>query len=173
MYEYKKKIKFNWLHLIVFILIIELIGGLSALFAGDIKGIYNNLHLPFLSPPAYLFGIVWPFLYVLIAISGYLIYQRYSLRRTKIVDYSLFVAQLALNFIWSIIFFRENSYWLGFVIILVLDFIVLTCIVHFSKTSRLASILMIPYLLWIIFASYLTLGVAILNWLLLMTYVLT
>lgn len=163
MYEYKKKTKFNWFHLVIFILIIEIVGGLSALFAGDIKGIYNNLNLPAFSPPDYLFGIVWPLLYALIAISGYLIYQRYSSKQTKIVDYSLFIAQLVLNFIWSIIFFRESSYWLGLVIILVLDFIVLVCIIHFSKTSRLSSILMIPYFLWIIFASYLTLGVAILN----------
>ena len=62
--------------LILFIVGIELIGGLSGLLAGDIKGIYNNLKLPPLAPPDYLFGIVWPVLYALIAISAYLIFYK-------------------------------------------------------------------------------------------------
>ncbi|MFT8747131.1 TspO/MBR family protein [Liquorilactobacillus nagelii] len=163
MYEYTKKEKFSWIRLIVFILVIEFIGSLSAFFAGDIKAIYNHLSLPALSPPTYLFGIVWPILYALIGISGYLIYQQVYPKHIKLIDYSLFLTQLILNFVWSIIFFKVSAYWLGFLIIIVLDLVVLSCIIHFYKNSRLASILMVPYLIWIIFASYLTLNVAILN----------
>ncbi|WP_425270465.1 TspO/MBR family protein [Ligilactobacillus ubinensis] len=156
-------IKFNWIYLFIFIIVIEVIGSLSALFAGNIKTIYNSLNLPVLSPPDYLFGIVWPILYALIGIAGYLIYYTPSIQQDKVINYVLFFSQLVINFIWSIIFFKYDAYWLGFAVIIILDLIVLVCIIHFYKTSPLASIMFIPYFVWIIFASYLTIGVAILN----------
>ncbi|MFT8725411.1 TspO/MBR family protein [Liquorilactobacillus nagelii] len=156
-------IKFNWIHLFIFIIVIELIGSLSAVFAGDIKTIYSHLSLPVLSPPTYLFGIVWPILYALIGIAGYLIYYTPSIQHDKVINYVLFGSQLVINFIWSIIFFKYEAYWLSFAVIIVLDLIVLLCIINFFKSSQLASILFVPYFVWIIFASYLTIGVAILN----------
>jgi len=156
------KTKINWVHLLVFILVIEIIGGLSALLAGNIKQIYNGLNLPVLSPPTYLFGIVWPVLYALIGAAGYLIFL-HSTKMDKITNYSLFILQLAVNFVWSILFFGYRSYWFSFLVIIALDLLVLLCIINFYRTSRLASGLLIPYLIWIVFASYLTIGVAILN----------
>lgn len=79
------------------------------------------------------------------------------------MDATLFGIQLLLNFIWSIIFFSQSAYWWGLVIIIVLDLVVLLCILQFYRSSRLAAILMVPYLVWICFATYLTLGVALLN----------
>lgn len=67
------KIK-SLIYLLLFFVGIEIIGGLSGFFAGNIKEIYNNLILPPLAPPDYLFGIVWPILYALIAIAAYLIF---------------------------------------------------------------------------------------------------
>ena len=157
------KLKFNWVHLLIAVLAVEIIGSLSALFSGNIKSIYNSLNLPPLAPPDSLFGIVWPILYALIGISGYLIYQQTSSKQDKIMSYSLFGLQLLLNFIWSIIFFKQDAYWLGVVIILILDLLVLLCIIQFYKTSRLAALLLVPYFIWIVFASYLTISVAILN----------
>lgn len=150
-------------YLILFIVGIEIIGGLSSFFAGNIKEIYNNLILPPLAPPDYLFGIVWPILYALIAIAAYLIF--YNLKNQKSdsqIALFYFGIQLILTFIWSIIFFK-GYFWLGVIIILLLDFIVYLCIIKFSKINRLSSFFLIPYFIWIVFATYLSISVAILN----------
>ena len=75
----------------------------------------------------------------------------------------LFVIQLLLNFLWSILFFGGSSFWLAAVVILLLDAAVIACIVWFKKISTLAAGLMVPYLLWILFATYLNIAFAILN----------
>lgn len=150
-------------YLLLFIVGIEIIGGLSGFFAGNIKEIYNNLILPPLAPQDYLFGIVWPILYALIAIAAYLIF--YNLKNQKSdsqIALFYFGIQLILNFIWSIIFFK-GYFWLGVIIILLLDFIVYLCIIKFSKINRLSSFFLIPYFIWIVFATYLSISVAILN----------
>ncbi|NVZ00320.1 TspO/MBR family protein [Pediococcus pentosaceus] len=153
--------KSKWIQLIIAVVGVELIGSLSGLLAGDIKAIYNSFTLPPLSPPDRLFGIVWPILYLMIGIVGYLIFTvRSNYRKTNL---TLFIAQLFLNFIWSIVFFNASSRWTGLLIILVLDALVFFCIKEFYKSSKLAAYLMIPYFLWILFATYLTLGTAILN----------
>lgn len=149
--------------LILFVVLIELLGGLSSAFAGNIKLKYNALDLPPLSPPDYVFGIVWPILYLMIAIAGYLIiFSDKPSSRLKFVASGLFWLQLLLNFIWSIIFFNEYYLW-GVVVILLLDIIVLLCLFFFSMINRIASYLLIPYMIWILFATYLTIGVTILN----------
>lgn len=109
----KERPKFNWLHLLIFIVVVEAIGSLSAWLAGDIKAVYNGLNLPVLSPPDGLFGIVWPILYALIAIAGYLVFQQATTHRDRLMDATLFGIQLLLNFIWSIIFFSQSAYWWG------------------------------------------------------------
>ncbi|GAB5054543.1 MULTISPECIES: TspO/MBR family protein [Pediococcus] len=157
------KRSFNWKALLLFIVGVEVLGSLSSLFAGNIKEIYNSLSLPPLAPPDYLFGIVWPLLYLLIAISGYLIYQSIAFKGEKTTSYLLFAVQLGLNFVWSIVFFGGNYYWVGVVIVIILDLVVLGCILQYYKVNRAASVLLIPYLIWILFATYLTIGVAVLN----------
>ena len=153
--------KSKWIQLIIAVVGVELIGSLSGLLAGDIKAIYNSFTLPPFSPPDRLFGIVWPILYLMIGIVGYLIFTvRSNYRKTNL---TLFIAQLFLNFIWSIVFFNASSRWTGLLLILVLDALVFFCIKEFYKSSKLAAYLMIPYFLWILFATYLTLGTAILN----------
>ena len=149
--------------LILFIVGIEVIGALSGILAGDIKGIYNDLRLPPLAPPDYLFGIVWPILYAFIAISAYLIFNNLKTQRSESQNALVYFGlQLILNFIWSIVFFK-GYFWLGVIIILLLDFIVYLCIIKFSKINKLSALLFIPYFAWIIFATYLSISVAILN----------
>ncbi|KRM61044.1 hypothetical protein FC26_GL002261 [Paucilactobacillus vaccinostercus DSM 20634] len=79
------------------------------------------------------------------------------------MNYSLFGIQLFLNFIWSIVFFNNLQYWIGVIIIVILDIIVLLCVTNFYKSSKLAAYLLIPYFVWILFATYLSIGVAVLN----------
>jgi len=99
------KRKLNWLHLFIFIVVVEIIGILSGVLAGDIKAHYLALNLPFLSPPAAVFGPVWSLLYLLIGVSGYLVLNDSPSRKATRTNFWLFVGQLALNFCWSIVFF--------------------------------------------------------------------
>lgn len=153
----------NWFHLILSIVVVELIGSLSGLLAGNIRGIYTSLKLPPLSPPAAVFGPVWIILYLLIGVAGYLVIKDTTSRTQKTINLSLFGSQLLLNFIWNIVFFGGNSYWLGLIIIIVLDLVVLACILAFRNVNKLAAYLFVPYFVWILFATYLTLGVAMMN----------
>ena len=127
------------LQLILAVVVVELVGFCSSLLAGDIAGKYAMLNKAPLSPPGSVFGPVWIVLYLLMGI------------------------QLLLNFLWSILFFGGSSFWLAAVVILLLDAAVIACIVWFKKISTLAAGLMVPYLLWILFATYLNIAFAILN----------
>lgn len=147
----------------VSILIAWGIGLLSALLAGDIQGKYLMMEPAPLSPPGWLFGIVWPILYTLMGISAYLIFRSNIGKNIKKIALTLYFVQLILNFIWSIVFFGGNMLWVAFIIIILLDIAVITCIVYYQKISKAASILLIPYIIWILFASYLNLAFAILN----------
>ncbi|GEP19505.1 TspO/MBR family protein [Pediococcus argentinicus] len=153
----------RWIYLVLTIILVELIGGLSGILAGNIRSDYLALQLPPLAPPAGLFGIVWPILYCLIGISGFLLVLDSPTSKAKTTNISLFIGQLFLNFIWSIIFFAGNLYWLGLAVIILLDITVAVCIKQYYATNKYASYLLIPYLAWILFATYLTFSVAILN----------
>ena len=115
---------------------------------------------PVLSPPDWLFPVAWTILYVLMGISSYLIYRDDGIDSEALGVYKL---QLFVNLMWSIIFFVFKFYLVSFVWILILDALVIYMIIKFYKINKMASYLQIPYLLWILFASYLTLGVYLLN----------
>ncbi|MHA3066242.1 TspO/MBR family protein [Lacticaseibacillus saniviri] len=157
------KRKINWLHLFIFVVVVEMIGILSGVLAGDIKTHYLALNLPIFSPPAAVFGPVWTILYLMIGISGYLVLNDSASRATTRTNFWLFVSQLILNFCWSIVFFGGNQYFIGLIIIILLDAVVIMCIRSFKPVNRVAAYLLVPYLLWLLFATYLTLGVALLN----------
>ena len=102
-------------------------------------------------------------LYLLIGVAAYLLLVSQHHAAAKKTNLLLFALQLFVNFIWSIVFFGGNLYWIGVPIILVLDALVIACIVNFRRNQLWASYLMYPYLAWILFATYLTIAVAILN----------
>lgn len=151
------------LGVIISILITLGIGMLSALLAGDIRGKYEMMVKPLLSPPGEVFGIVWPVLYVLMGIAGWLIFRSGIEKNIKRNALILFFVQLGLNFIWSIVFFGGNMLWSALAIIIVLDIVVISAIVYYYKISKWASILFIPYSIWILFATYLNVSFALLN----------
>ena len=141
---------------------VELVGSLSGFFAGDIPAVYAQLNKPPFAPPGSIVGIVWTVLYALIGLALFLIIDSKE-RRKKTIAYSLFGIQLVLNFIWSIIFFGGTYFWIAsFISVFLLISIVLS-IREFRFFSNTAVICFIPYLLWIIFATYLSFGLAILN----------
>lgn len=146
------------------ILAAELVGLLSALLSGNITAGYGAFIKPPLSPPAILFPIVWTILYAAMGTAAYLVWD--SVRGTqeeRNTALKFYIAQLIVNFMWSIFFFRFEAYWLSVAIIILLDILVIITTLKFKKINRLAYWLMIPYIIWLLFATYLNIGVAVLN----------
>jgi tryptophan-rich sensory protein len=139
-------------------------GGIGSTFtASAIPEWYATLNKPSFSPPNWLFAPIWTFLYILMGLSAALVWQK-GLRnpqvRTALV---VFLIQLTLNMIWPAIFFGFRSLIFGLVDILFLWAMILVTIARFSKVSIPAAALLIPYILWVTFASGLNLGIFLLN----------
>ena len=132
---------------------------------------YDTLKRPLLSPPSIAFPIVWTILYILMGISYGILKNQYinnlSILNNKegklLSTKQLYYVQLAVNTLWSIIFFIFKWRLFAFIWILILIILVILMIIDFYKKNKLAGLLQIPYLLWLIFATYLNLGVYILN----------
>lgn len=123
---------------------------------------YLELIKPSWTPPGWIFGPVWTVLYIMIAISGWLIYQAdYSHRRS--IALVFYGGQLFLNFIWSFLFFSLKSPISGLIDILLLSLLILLTIIKAWPVRPLASILLIPYLIWVVYATSLNTGIWLLN----------
>ncbi len=142
---------------IVEIIIALAVGGLSALLTKNGMADFENVAKPPLSPPPILFPIVWSILYVLMGISAGL-----SLKTAYRVPYA-YRLSLIVNFFWSIIFFNMKAYFFAFVWLILLGILVIVTIIDYYKINKTAAYLQIPYLLWIIFAGYLTFSIWLLN----------
>ncbi len=149
--------------LLIFILSAELAGALSGVFAGDFGAVYSALEKPPLSPPGWVFPAVWTVLYALLGISAYLIHTSDGEGKSKSRAFVLYWAQLAVNFSWSIVFFGANAYSAAVAVIAVLIILVIAMIAVFFGIRRAAGLINIPYLLWLLFAAYLNISVAVLN----------
>jgi tryptophan-rich sensory protein len=123
---------------------------------------YNNLIRPFLAPPSYIFTPVWIVLYLSIIIALILYITSFSIKDKKI-GYIFFTIQLILNLIWSPIFFGMQNILLALIIILLMDVFLVLTIKKFYSISKLSGLILIPYLIWILFATYLNIGYFVLN----------
>lgn len=145
------------------IILAEVVGLLSGLLSRDATRAFGeNVLQPPLSPPVFLFPIVWTLLYALMGIGA----ARVSLTSPsaeRSLGLNLFVVQLIVNFFWSLIFFNAGAYGFAFLWLLLLIALVVWMILSFRRTDPLAALLQIPYLLWLIFAAYLNYGVWSLN----------
>lgn len=140
---------------------------LTPLIGGSIVGLiinksidYNYLVNPPLSPPSYLFPIVWSILYLLIGISYY-IYRKNN--NDNPLTIKLYYIQLILNYLWSIIFFTLKLRTLAVIWIIVLAITIIYLMIRFYKEERTSFYLFIPYILWLLFATYLNIGIVVLN----------
>lgn len=122
---------------------------------------YRFLNKPFFSPPDWVFGPVWTALYILMGLSLYLVWNSKSKNKNMVMG--LFLSQLGLNFLWSVIFFANRNPQLAFAEIIILWIFILMTIKETKKISSNAAYLLYPYLAWVTFASILNLSVAILN----------
>jgi benzodiazapine receptor len=150
--------------IIIAIVISELAGMVGAIFTTpSIAGWYSGLVKPTLNPPAWIFGPVWTTLFVLMGIAAGLIWNNGIKRRDVKIALGLFMAQLILNTLWSIIFFGQHNPGAAFVEIIFLWLAILATIITFAKISRPAVWLLLPYILWVSFAAYLNFSIWQLN----------
>ena len=146
------------------VVICEAIGILGSIFTiSQISIWYQHLNKPFFSPPNFIFAPVWTTLYALIGISIFLIFESKAKRKEKNNLLFLFSFHLFLNLLWSILFFGMHLLPAAFIEIVFLWGIILLLIIKFYKHSKLASYLLIPYLVWVSFAAILNLFIVILN----------
>lgn len=149
--------------LAISILIPVAVGAISGLLSGNSMRMFNTMVKPPLSPPAWLFPVVWTILYVLMGIASYIIYS-YGIEREDVRKALFFYAlQLVFNFFWSIFFFNKEWYLFSFIWLLALWGLIFVMIRMYLKIAPVAAYLMIPYLVWVTFAGYLNLGIYILN----------
>lgn len=149
------------LPLIIAIAIPLAVGGLAGVLTMNSMGFYETINKPPLAPPGFLFPIVWAILYTLMGISSYLIWKEHT-AESRMALY-IYAVQLILNFIWPLIFFNGRMYLFAFVWLLVLLATVIYMTVKFYEINKLAGLLQIPYILWLIFASYLNFATFLLN----------
>lgn len=146
----------NILKLIISIVICQLAGIIGAFFTTDsIPTWYNSLNKPEFNPPNWLFGPVWTILYLLMGISLFIIWKEDLKNKNVKNAFAIFIVQLIINLLWSVVFFGMHSISGGLIVIIVLLVIIIITIVKFKKISFTASILLIPYLLWVCFATIL------------------
>jgi len=139
-------------------------GGIGGAVTGPaIQAWYVNLNKPFFSPPNWLFGPVWTLLYVLMGVALYLVWINPPTGKNPHRAEMLFGVQLALNLLWSVIFFGLRNPRAAFLEIILLWGAILLTWQKFREISKTAASLLIPYLAWVSFAAILNLAVAILN----------
>ena len=155
--------KLPWKTYLLWILLTEAVGALSGWLTREGSKLYSETIVqPPLSPPGFVFPIVWGILFALMGISGARIYLAPA-SGTRSRGLLLFLGQLAFNFCWSLFFF--NGQWFGFAFLwlLILWGLILWMIQSFRRIDPLAAWLQVPYALWVTFAAYLNFGVWALN----------
>lgn len=145
----------NW-KLAICILICQATGIISGLLTTTQNNIwYNSIVKPSWNPPGYLFGPVWTILYLLIAISLWLVWKSNSDETIKLEAMLFFGFQLFLNFWWTILFFKFHSPSGAFIEIILMIVLILITIFRFSEISKTAAWLLVPYISWVCFAAFL------------------
>ncbi len=159
-----KSFSLSDLFLCVFlILIADFIGYLSSIAQEtSLKAWYPILNKSILTPPGFVFIIVWSVLYMLIGISTFLALKN-SKKREKVYVLFIFFIQLCFNLLWSIFFFGMKAPLLAFAEILIYIIIVLSMMKIYKNINKLAYFLLFPYLFWILFATYLNFTILLLN----------
>ncbi|MBP3451569.1 MAG: tryptophan-rich sensory protein [Agathobacter sp.] len=155
--------KVNKRLLFICIAIPLIVGGVSALLTQNSMEVFESVVQPPLSPPAWLFPVVWTILYVLMGISSYLILTSDTSREEKDQAIRLYAYQLLVNFLWPTFFFNFKWYFFSILWLILLWVLVFLMIRKFLSINRVAGYINIPYLVWLTFALYLNIGIWWLN----------
>lgn len=154
----------NTLKLIMAVVLSELAGIIGSVFTTpSIDDWYIGIVKPAINPPAWVFGPVWTTLYALMGIAAFLVWKKGLERRDVKIALGIFIGQLILNTLWSIIFFGLHSPGAAFIEIIFLWFAILATMIAFAKISKPAAWLLVPYILWVSFAMYLNYSIYVLN----------
>jgi tryptophan-rich sensory protein len=156
--------KVNVFRLLASVMVCQLAGVIGSIFtASSLEGWYFLLEKPTFNPPSWVFFPVWTILYTLMGISFYLVWKQGIKEREVKTGVFLFGLQLGLNTLWSLLFFGLKSPYYAFLEILILWAAILLTIIQFWKISKSASLLLIPYILWVSFAALLNYQIWVLN----------
>lgn len=154
--------KIQWKKLIGCLAIPLGVGVVSALLTRNSMEQFSALRQPPLSPPGWLFPVVWTVLFILMGIASYLVIVSGHPARSK-TALTVYGVQLAFNFLWSILFFNWQLYWVALIWLIALWGLIWLNMVLFYRLSKPAGYLLIPYLIWVTFAGYLNTAIALLN----------
>ncbi|MGL5379301.1 TspO/MBR family protein [Clostridium sp.] len=147
--------EFKFLPLIINILIPVAGGAIVGLLNKNTMHTYELLKKPIFTPPAIVFPIVWTILYILMGIAAYRIYMRNKQGANDNGAYFYYLVQLIFNFMWSFIFFTFRLYGISFIWLIILFVLVIITFIKFIKVDKLAGYLLIPYIVWLVFAGIL------------------
>ncbi len=151
----KKRVKINWKILIASFIIVYLVAFIGSLFtSANTKTEWYKSIKPGITPPNYIFPIVWNILFFLIALSLYFAYTN-AKNKQKTAVILVFAINFILNILWSVLFFQLKNPFLAFIEIIFLWFSILIMIIVTWKIDKKASYLLVPYLVWVLFASIL------------------
>ena len=154
----------TWLRFIVSIALPLLVGGLSGIAtARGVQEWYPTLAKPPFNPPSWVFGPVWTLLYLMMGVAAFLVWQRGWKDEAVKIALAVFLLQLLLNGLWSILFFGMQSPGLAFFEIIVLWIAIGVTLVLFWRLVPLAGLLLVPYLAWVSFAAVLNGSIWMLN----------
>ena len=140
-----------------------IIGLLAAILTNDAQMQFHFFNKPALSPPGWLFPIVWTILYILMGLASYLVLRSEAGNAEKFKAITCYAAQLIMNFIWPLIFFNVSRYLLAFLWLLVMLALIVMTTIYFFKADKRAGALLLPLGVWTTFAGYLNLGIYILS----------
>jgi len=150
--------------ILISVVICELAGIIGSVFtAPSIPGWYEGLAKPPFNPPNWIFGPVWTILYAMMGVAAYLVYEKGMRNKEVKRAMAVFAGQLLLNTLWSIVFFGAHMILAGAGVIVLLWVGILASILLFRPISKLAACLLIPYILWVSFATVLNSSLYILN----------
>ena len=152
--------RIDWKKLIIITVITFIVGTFFSFFTMNSMDTFKDLSKP-INVPGVLFPIVWSILYLLMSISCYLIVQ--SNDKDKKEGIILYAIQLLINSLWTLIFFGFGAYLLSFIWIIILLIVVIIMLAKFYNINKIAMYINIPYVLWLLFAAYLNLGIYLLN----------
>ncbi len=142
----------------------QLAGLIGAFFTMEsVKTWYVDINKPFFTPPNWIFAPVWTLLYLMMGISHYLIWTSKTKEVTKKAAFNYYYMQLALNTLWSILFFGLQNPWLGFGGIIILLITIIQTLRYFKIINIKAFYVLLPYTAWVSFATILNLAVALMN----------
>lgn len=147
--------------LVTSIIICQLAGFIGAIFTMPaIEGWYQTLKKPFFNPPDWTFSLVWVTLFLLMGVSLFFVWRKGMNGESRVI----FITQLILNTLWSIFFFGLKSPGLAFIELVFLWFAILCTIISFYRISKIAGLLLLPYIIWVTFAGVLNYFIWMMNY---------